>query len=243
VLSAIAAGLIAHNLQLVFDAEFGDHSGSIGPDEFVLLCRRLAFPQALETFQQQQATMCHAQRHETLAQPMPSAERAQHQPPKAKHEPRRPKKSLFAGFGSAPSGKLAAASTAASRAEARLFALQSMLREDVVEPLHRLLVDENRAASTLPEATQQQLDAVLNAARRLADSGGATHSAAGAASEALQASEAMELQVLRRGLVETKLALAEAVIAKDIAEHALRQSMKGRSRNDAERRPRSSSHF
>ena len=81
VLSPIAAGLIAQNLQVVrtlsscgldlntdvfvsvlvltsvhgldcraqvFDAEFGDNTNAICPDEFVMLCRRLAGPKQLE---------------------------------------------------------------------------------------------------------------------------------------------------------------------------------------------------
>ena len=39
--SSIAAALIARNLTTIFDAEFGDRSGDICADEFVLLCRRL----------------------------------------------------------------------------------------------------------------------------------------------------------------------------------------------------------
>ena len=39
--SSIAVALIARNLTTIFDAEFGDRSGDICADEFVLLCRRL----------------------------------------------------------------------------------------------------------------------------------------------------------------------------------------------------------
>ena len=95
---------------------------------------------------------------------------------------------------------------------------------------------------------------VLGAARRLADGvngdaasprnsfacggcggsgGGSSGSAAGTNSET--DSEALELLHLRKALVETKMQLAEVVMARDEAEHALRASArekdKGRARS------------
>lgn len=294
VLSPIAAGLIAQNLQVVrtlsscgldldtdvfvsvlvltsvhgldcraqvFDAEFGDNTNAISPDEFVMLCRRLAGPKQLERL--------HV--HMTGDRPgsAPAGTKAKKAAPKAKRG--------FFGFisssaSSAVGSGMGGASTA-SKAESRLLALQSMLRLDVVDRLEELLLVHGSgcadgsggsggggsssgsgmggsaaealpATSTMTSGLREGLEQVMSAARRLADSvseernqgsnsnrsrllrSGDWSGGSSSSSSLTTMDEALELQMIRKELVETKLALAEALNARDVAEHALRVMMR-----------------
>ena len=252
VLSPIAAGLVAPNLHTMFDIEFGDSSGSVGPEEFLLLCRRLTGSHKVQ---------------QPAAGPSAAAAPAQTRGMRSISEgggPPQPKQSKQKkGLGGLFSGQSSKPSAAVERAESRLFALQSMLREEVVERLERLLAHGSSEAPAMTEAARAELYLVLGASRRLAGSvstpeassrntaavggssgggggflgmgGGSAAAAAANEAAAVVEAEALELQMLRRTLVETKVALAEAVSARDVAEHSLRQLTR-----EGERRGRNS---
>ena len=115
--SSIAAALIARNLTTIFDAEFGDRSGDICADEFVLLCRRLggdASPAA--------------------ARPSKPPE----PPPPAAAKPS-PMSRLSKAFPKSSSKTQAA--------EARIAALRQNLADDVISRLEALLSEARDAAA------------------------------------------------------------------------------------------------
>ena len=196
-MSAIAAGLIAQNLKNIADAELGDCDGTISPEEFVLLCRRL------------------------MGEPAPpaSSSGAGQQPSKLP-APSKPKGGggLF-GFGK---GKPAPSSAREGRAEAKLYGMQTMLREDVVDELEALLARGSVAPDAESRATlyYEGLCAALVACKRLADTADDVGSRGESASAA--EAEALELERHRRDLAGIKVALAEERAAREAAEHQLR---------------------
>ena len=225
-LPPIAAGLIAQNLRNIMDSELGDGDGQVSPDEFVSLCRRLG-----------------AQQHQPEAEPSPAA--PQHQPAAASpasagagsagKEQRGSVKvgsrmRIFSMSGGSSSKQGAAA---AGRAEARLHALHCMLREDVVAEAERRLAAATGVVE--PEARAQLLHeglcAVLGSCRRLMDDDDRPATASPGTPEADARADALELQQLRRDLCATKVALAEAENAREVAEHTLRkQALNGTQR-------------
>ena len=263
-LSPIAAGLIAQNLGVIFESECSSSStGGLDFCGFESLCRKLAGPQQLEVFVAQHKHLLSAHDAALLASAPAASEdcstvstsATSAVAPKA---PRRAnKKSVVGGLFSLSSGKTdSSGSAAVGRAESKLYALQEMLRSEVVDGLEDILQRASDSTSADEQVTilNAGCEQVLGAARRLADGvngdaasprnsfacggcggsgGGSSGSAAGTNSET--DSEALELLHLRKALVETKMQLAEVVMARDEAEHALRASArekdKGRARS------------
>lgn len=208
-ISPIAAGLISKELHKTIDEEFGNADGVVAPDEFVIWCRRLI------TRQQQQQPNALAT--------APSAERAAPRPEQGK------KRSVFGGglFGGGGGGK------APGRAEAKLYALQAMLRQDVVGDLERLLMSASVAPNEdKPRLYHEGCCAVLATVRRLADAEEYQSPGGGASGSEQEKSEAeaLELQTLRRDLSTVRISLAEAQTAREEAEHQLRQLTQQRER-------------
>ena len=118
-----------------------------------------------------------------------------------------------------------------------MFSLRQMLREDVVGSLEGLLASAAKQpdAERRAELYYEGVCSALAACKRLTDPADDVVASAPASSEPGNAAQAdaLELERLRRDLAETKVALAEASNARDLAEHELlleRQRRKSRSR-------------
>lgn len=113
-----------------------------------------------------------------------------------------------------------------SRAEAKLYALQACLQQDVVHELESLLLKASQASNDdRHRVWHEGVCAVLATARRIADSEEyqAAASAEGSEPPGQAEAEALELMQLRRDLSTSRIALAEAQTAKEQAEHVLKQ--------------------
>jgi hypothetical protein len=201
-LPAMAARLIAQNIQSIFDAEFGDGDGAVSPDEFVMLCRRL--------MGEPTATSKGTSSASALSRSGGSSSAAS-----KSHGSQGKSRGGFLGFGSrAPNPR-------ESHAEARLFGLQSTLRTDVVPRLEALLT----RASALTDAESKAalyyegVTEALTACRRMADTAGDDD---GAAPASIAEADALELQMLRREAADAKLSLADERARREAAEHELR---------------------
>ena len=205
-LSAIAAGLVAQNIRNIADEELGDCDGSVSPEEFVLVCRRLMG--------------------------MPASRPPAAGPSGASGKPKEAKAtrgSIFGGFGAKTPKP---PNPRESRAEAKLFGLQTMLREDVVGGLEALLVRARDAPDADSKASlyYEGVCAALAAARRLADTEDAS---SGTADNDLAEAEALELERLRRDLAAAKVAVANSEAAREAAEHQLRAQEEKRRRGNS----------
>jgi len=116
--SSIAAALIARNLTTIFDAEFGDRSGDICADEFVLLCRRLG------------------------GDASPAAARPS-KPPEPPPPPAAAKPSPMSRLSKA----FPKSSSKTHAAEARIASLRQNLADDVIARLEALLSEARDAAA------------------------------------------------------------------------------------------------
>ena len=213
-LNALAAGLVAQNLRNIADHEFGNANGVVCADEFVQLCRRLM--------------------GEANPQPPASARKSSESSAPASSSKKSANKGSLLPFGLGGGSKQPSARE--GRAEAKLFGLTTMLRNDVVGPLEALL-QRVKAAPEERKVTiyYDGVCAALASCKRLADSvewtptgsgGGGSGGGGGAAvlpSNDAEA-EALELQQLRRDLSGMKLQLAEAVLAREAAEFELRHA-------------------
>lgn len=207
-LSPLAANLIAQNLRKVFDTEFGDADGSVGPSEFCALCARLA------------PVLCAPQATSAAATTPAVREDSSRSAPAVREDSSRGEKSSRLRFfsSSKPAGPRSP--------EARLAALQSMLREELIGDLEKLLEGTNRLPDDASKAAAYHRGVcdTLSACRRLLDgseqaSGTATSDGGGGGGAAANGSgaeqEAIELHRLRRDLASTKVALAESESEKE----------------------------
>lgn len=223
-ISAIAAGLIAQNIRNIADTEFGEASdgdGTVSPDEFILLCRRL------------------------MGEPVDSAASApcQSSRPSSSSSASQPKQSALrkstAGMGGFLGlGRSSAKPAREGHAEAKLTALHAMLREDVVAGLEGLLTRVSSEPDPEAKASlyYEGVCAALAACKRLADVDGSAAAAAGGAAadpSSWAEAEALELERLRRDLADAKVALAESEAKREAAAHtalkASEQQRKSRS--------------
>ena len=215
-LNAISANLIAQNLQTIADTELGDCDGAIQPEEFVLLCRRLVGAPASK----------------------PPSRRSQRESKSEQEKPATQKAGFFS-FGSK-----AKPPAREGRAEAKLYGLKTMLREDVIGVLEAVLMRASEQADAAGRASMyyEGVCAALVACKRLADTANDASAVVASAPSAGEPSgapssastDALELERLRKELAETKVLLAEASNARDVTEHELRlekQQSRSRSRS------------
>lgn len=221
-INKIAANLMAQNLNAAAD-ELGNSDGLVSPDEFVLLCRRFMQMQSAQASGASDAASSSSSSSSSVVATTTSSststsakgsgrERAQ--------ATREKKKGMLGGLFSAKGDG------AASRAEAKLWALRSCLERDVVSELESLLLRASEApAEEKPRVFHEGICAVLATSRRLADAEEYQPlvSAPGSEPPGPAEEEALELLSLRRDLSTAKIALAEAQTAREEAEYALKQ--------------------
>ena len=204
-LNLLSANLIAQNLRKIWDTEFGDGDGNLTADEFCMLCRKLA------------PAYTAAASSSSVDAPA-SATGGGGGGGSGGASPDGISVARCGGGGAKGRalGFFSAIKPATSRSpEARLGALHSMLREEVITGLEALL----DRASNLPDdadrvaAYHRGVCDTLSACRRLVD--GNDETCTSVASEAAAAEQdAVELHRLRRELASAKVALAEAESAK-----------------------------
>ena len=197
--NALAAGLIAQNLRRIFDEENGDSDGLVSPEEFCAVVRKLA-PASYGANAPASASVAASTKD---ARPPSLEAQSSASASAATKESRTPKRSFFSS-----SGKKNAAAEAA---EARLSALQRMLREEVVGGLEGVL---ERSRDALDDAARvatyhEGVCDVLSACKRLLDIESAP-AESGPAEPGSAEADALELLALRREIAETKIRLAES---------------------------------
>lgn len=194
--NALAAGLIAQNLRRIFDEECGDSDGLVSPEEFCSVVRKLA-PASYGANAPASTSAAASARPPTIeAQSSSSSSSGTKESSKAK-------RSFFSSGGKK--------NAAAEAAEARLSALQRMLREEVVGGLEAVLERSRNSPDDAARraAYHEGVCDVLSAAKRLLDMESAP-SENGPAEPGSAEAEALELLALRREVAETKIRLAES---------------------------------
>lgn len=193
----------------------GVSQGTVSPEEFCAVVRKLA-PADYGAGSSSGAPLSdrsappRAQHTRGHSEPESSAAK----PGSEKMAKDKPAKSHRAGFFSNSAGK------AARGAEAKLYALQKMLREELIEGFEAALERLREAPDIGRQAaiSHQAVCDALSTCRRLADVDPADSESAATPAEA----DAVELQCLRRDLATTKVALAETAAERDALEHELK---------------------